>query len=370
MKIGITGVKGMVGFHVRGVLRGQKDVEVSGADRATFASSAALDEFVSSVDVLVHLAGMNRGDDAEIEKTNIDLTSALIAACERSQCRPHIFFASSTHVMRDTAYARSKRECSRLLGEWAAKTGACFSNLILPHVFGEGGKPFYNSVVSTFCHQLASGTVPEIINDGDLELVHAQQVAETILNIVREPVTGDVRVAGVPMKVSELLMKLREFDKFYRGQIMPDVRETFDLYLFNTYRSYLFTSGFYPVNLQLHQDSRGGLFEAVKSLNGGQSFVSTTKPGISRGNHYHTKKIERFLVLNGKGLIQIRRLFSDEVIEFEVTGDCPQYVDMPTLHTHNITNVGESDMTTLFWSHEFFDPQCPDTFPEPVKSPS
>lgn len=367
MKIGVTGVNGMVGFHVRGVLRGQKDVEVIGADRTTFALPGALDEFVSSVDSIVHLAGMNRGDDAEIEATNIDLTSALIAACERASHRPHIFFASSTHVMRDTAYARSKRECTRLLAAWAARTGAPFTNLILPHIFGEGGKPFYNSVVSTFCHQLARGETPEIINDGELELVHAQEVAEKIMGLVHEPVTGDVRVTGVPMKVSELLVKLRDFDSLYRGQVMPDVRAALDLYLFNTYRSYLFTADFYPVNLQLHQDARGGLFEAVKSLNGGQSFVSTTKPGISRGNHYHTKKIERFLVLSGKGLIQVRRLFSDEVIEFEVTGDCPQYLDMPTLHTHNITNIGDSDMTTLFWSHEFFDPEHPDTFPEPVK---
>jgi len=366
MKVGITGIHGMIGFHLRGFLHGQKGVEVFGAGRSTFASQAALDEFLSGLDAVVHLAGMNRGDDAEIEKTNIELASALVAACQRSRRRPHILFASSTHVMRDTAYARSKREATRIFSEWAAREQAVFTNLILPHVFGEGGKPFYNSVVSTFCHQLANGDVPVIVNDGDLELAHSQQVAEKISALMREPVAGDVRVTGVPMRVSELLIRLRGFDQLYRGLVMPDVREQIDLYLFNTFRSYLFP-GHYPVSLQLHQDARGDLFEAVKSLNGGQCFISTTKPGITRGNHYHTRKIERFLVLGGKGLIRIRKLFSDEVAEFEVTGDRPQYVDMPTLHTHNITNIGESDMTTLFWSHEIFDPVNPDTFPEPVQ---
>jgi len=170
----------------------------------------------------------------------------------------------------------------------------------------------------------------------------------------------------VPMRVSELLDRLSAFDQNYRGQLIPDVREPIDLYLFNTYRSYLFPHH-YPVDLQLHEDMRGGLFEAIKSYNGGQCFLSTTKPGITRGNHYHTAKIERFLVVGGNGLIRIRKLFSEDISEFEVAGDRPQYIDIPTLHTHNITNVGESDMTTLFWSHEIFDPESPDTFPEPVQ---
>ena len=367
MKVGITGIDGMIGFHLRCFLHGKNEVVVVGADRSTFMSQIALDEFLAGLDVVVHLAGMNRGDDAEIEMTNIGLASALVTACERSKLRPHIIFASSTHVMRDTPYARSKREATRILSEWSAKEGAVFTSLILPHVFGEGGKPFYNSVVSTFCHQLANGDTPVIANDGDLELVHSQQVAEIVFALTHKPISGDVRVTGVPMRVSVLLANLSNFDQLYRGLVMPDVREPIDLHLFNTYRSYLFPR-YYPVNLQLHEDKRGGLFEAVKSLNGGQCFISTTKPGITRGDHYHTNKIERFLVLSGKGLFRIRKLFSEEMAEFEVSGDRPQYIDMPTLHTHNITNIGGSDMTTLFWSHEIFDPVNPDTFPESVKN--
>ncbi len=365
LKIGITGIKGMIGWHLHAYMHGQQEVEVAGAGRATFTSTSALDNFVAVSDVVVHLAGMNRGENADIEKTNIALAEDLISACERTRRQPHIIFASSTHIARDTAYGRSKRECAEKFRQWAGRSGGGFTNMVLPHVFGEGGKPFYNSVVSTCCHQLANGQTAEIINDGDLELLHAQQVAQKILDIIHGKEMGDVSVSGVPMKVIELHRRLKNFDEMYRSQLLPDVRDDIDLYLFNTYRSYLFPQH-YPVNLKLHQDNRGSLFESIKTLNGGQCFISTTKPGITRGNHYHTKKIERFLVVGGKGIIRIRKLFSDEVTEFEVSGERPQYVDMPTLHTHSITNVGQVEMTTLFWSNEIFDPAHPDTFPEPV----
>ncbi|MEW6314484.1 MAG: NAD-dependent epimerase/dehydratase family protein [Pseudomonadota bacterium] len=365
LKIGITGVAGLIGWHMRAYLHSQPNCETIPADRATFANEQRLDAFVASADAIVHLAGMNRGDDTAIEQTNIALVEALVAACERGRRTPHIVFSSSTHIMGDTAYARSKRECAECFRQWAKRSGGRFTNLILPHVFGEGGKPFYNSVVSTFCHQLANGEASRVVHDGELELVHAQEVAETVLRIIRAGEVGEVRVAGVAMKVSQLLQKLVQFDAQYRAQLLPDTMAAIDLRLFNTYRSYLFPHH-YPVSLKLHEDNRGALFEAIKTIPGGQCFISTTKPGVTRGNHYHTKKIERFLVLGGSGLIRVRKLFSDEVAEFAVSGTQPQYIDMPVLHTHNITNVGETEMTTLFWSNEIFDPANPDTFPEKV----
>ena len=139
-----------------------------------------------------------------------------------------------------------------------------------------------------------------------------------------------------------------------------------DLDLFNTYRSYLYPRH-YPVTLPLHSDARGHLYEAVKSLHGGQCFISTTKPGITRGNHYHTRKLERFLVLNGDAVIRIRKLLTGDIVEFKVSGAAPQYIDMPTFCTHDITNMGQSDLMTLFWAHEIFDPQRSDTIREPVE---
>lgn len=370
-RIGITGIDGLIGWHLRCFLKTQANIQVIPANRDTFASPERLAEFVASTDAIVHLAGMNRGDDHAIATTNIALTEQLIAACEAGGHKPHILFASSTHVVsathanRDTAYSRSKRACTRLLEEWAGRNAAAFTNLILPHIFGELGKPFYNSVVSTFCHQVAVGETPKIIHDGELELVHAQQLANEILNIISQRRVGDVAINGVPMTVSALLEKISRVAHQYRNQIVPDLRTGLDLDLFNTYRSYLYPA-YYPVSVKLHSDNRGSLFEAIKSFNGGQSFISTTKPGITRGNHFHLRKVERFCVLGGEAVIRIRRLFSGRILEFPVSGKSPQYIDIPTLHTHNITNTGPSELTTLFWAHEIFDPEHPDTLAEPV----
>lgn len=364
--IGITGSNGLIGWHLRSYLHGRPEVEIVPAVRATFSSDEALEEFVSHCDAIVHLAGMNRGADDEIERTNVDLVARLIRALERSNSAAHVVFASSAHIDRDTAYARSKRRGAELLEAWAARSGDRVTILVLPHVFGESGKPFYNSVVSTFCHQLAAGDKPEIKVDGDLELLHAQRVAEITLDAILSGKTGRLTPAGAKMKVSALLVKLRGLADSYRGMVVPDLRQPIDLDLFNAYRSYLFPHQ-YPVSLQLRTDPRGELFEAVKTHNGGQSFISTTKPGITRGNHYHRRKVERFLVVQGKAVIRLRRLFSDEVVEYAVDGAAPQYIDMPTLHTHSITNTGTGEVVTLFWSHEIFDPAAPDTYAEMVQ---
>ncbi|KAF0192532.1 MAG: NAD-dependent epimerase/dehydratase [Gammaproteobacteria bacterium] len=365
LKVGITGIDGMIGSQLHAVLHARPQVTVAGANRETFASEPKLDAFVADSDVVVHLAGMNRGDDGEVESVNNELVEKLISACERSDKRPYIIFSSSTHVDRDTAYGRSKRECGRRLRQWADDNRTSYTGLILPHVFGEGGKPFYNSVVSTFCYQLAVGQAPEILHDGELELVHAQQVADVITGLLFDRKNEDIRITGLRIKVSSLLKKLQEFDELYRSQLLPDVSNKIDLFFFNTYRSYLFPD-FYPVKLRQFNDDRGGLFEAVKAGSGGQCFISITKPGITRGNHYHYRKVERFLVLGGTGLIRIRRLFDDKVHEFAVDGAHPQFIDMPTLHTHSICNVGKTEMITLFWSNEIFDPASPDTIAELV----
>lgn len=368
MKVGITGIDGLLGWHLRAFLHRTGPHEVRGAGRATFVAPEALGEFVRDLDVVVHLAAMNRGEDAELEAVNQALADALVAAFDRTGSRPHLVFSSSTHVERDTAYGRSKRACTQRFHDWAKRAGASFSNLILPHVFGEFGKPFSNSVVSTFCCQLANRETPKIIVDGALELVHAQQVAQEIARVASDRVGGDFRMSGEPIRTSELLARLEEMSSQYAGQVIPDLRRPLDLRLFNTYRSYLFP-GHYPVTVTVHSDERGGLFEAVRSLQSGQMFLSTTKPGITRGGHYHTRKVERFLVTTGEAVIRLRKLFTTETTEFRVSGAKPQYVDMPTFYTHDITNVGKGELVTAFWAHEIFDPDDTDTFAERVTLP-
>lgn len=365
MKIGITGANGLLGFHLRALLHATKAHEVRLATRDTFADPQALDAFVHGLDGLVHFAGVNRAPDAQVEAENPALAQRVIDAMERTDARPHVVYANSTHAERDTAYGRGKRSAAQLFTEWANRQTALFADLVLPHVFGEFGRPFYNSVVSTFCHQLACQQTPEIHVDGDLELVHAQEVAAHCLTMLSRGEGGKKRMSGVAIKVSALLTRLQALRDAYGAQIMPDVTAPFDLALFNTLRSYLYPD-FYPVGLVLRTDQRGSLFEGVKTLQGGQTFLSTTHPGITRGNHFHLRKIERFLVVQGEAEIRLRKLFSEEVQVFRVSGREPCYVDMPTFHTHAITNTGSGELTTLFWSNEIFDPANPDTYAEVV----
>jgi UDP-2-acetamido-2,6-beta-L-arabino-hexul-4-ose reductase len=367
MKIGITGADGLLGFHLRAYLRACTQHEVRLANRQVFDDPLLLRGFVDGLDGIVHLAGVNRGSDDVVEQGNVDSARSLVNALAAVGGRPAVVFANSTHVDRDTPYGRGKRAAAGLLAGWAASVDAHFIDLVLPHVFGEFGRPFYNSVVSTFCHQLAKGLTPEIHVDGDVELVHAQDVAAHCVQRVVEGVGGQVRIEGAAMKVSALLARLQSLNDAYRAQVMPDIVKPLDMRLFNTLRSYLFPD-FYPVGLQLRTDPRGSLFEAVKAHQGGQTFLSTTHPGITRGNHFHLRKVERFLVLKGKAEIRLRKLFSDEVSVFAVNGEEPCYVDMPTCHTHSITNTGTDELITLFWSNEFFDPADPDTYAEMVTS--
>jgi UDP-2-acetamido-2,6-beta-L-arabino-hexul-4-ose reductase len=367
--IGITGAQGMIGWHLRCSYLGVDGIEIRQGGREAFSSTAALENFVAGCDAIVHLAGQNRGDEEKLYQCNVGLAQALVDACISTGSRPHLLFSSSTHIDGETRYGASKRDAAAVLARWAQDHGGRFSNLVLPHVYGEHGKPFYNSVVHTFCHQLALKETPTIDCDGDLHLMHAGSVADFIHKTVTVPTlepSAEFRPQGVAMKVSQLLARLSEFATLYRdAKLIPDLRSPIDLNLFNTFRSYLYPDNF-PVALQLHNDDRGSLFEAVKGHNGGQTFVSTTRPGITRGNHFHRRKVERFLVVQGEAIIRIRRLFSTEVKEFRVRGEQPVYIDMPTLHTHNISNVGDGELLTLFWAHEIFDPQTPDTVWEEV----
>lgn len=365
INVGITGIDGLIGWHLRSFLHGQKGITIHGADKPEFANTELLVKFAGSCDVIVHLAGMNRGEDAEVAATNIALTEQLLSACDAAGAQPRIIFSSSTHIHRGTAYGNSKKKCAELIRTWADRNKTVFTNFVLPNVFGEAGKPFYNSAVSTFCYQLANGQEPKIITDAEVELVHAQRVVREILAVINKPVDGELTLRGHTIFVSQLLTKLKKMAESYAGHVVPDLRDQHDLDLFNTYRSYLFPKNV-PVGTDLKSDARGYLFEACKSNNGGQTFISSTKPGITRGNHYHTLKFERFLVIKGKATVRVRKLFSNETHDFPVAGENPKYIDMPALHTHNITNTGDSELITLFWSNEIFDPANADTYQETV----
>ncbi|MEM8931473.1 MAG: NAD-dependent epimerase/dehydratase family protein [Acidobacteriota bacterium] len=368
-RVVVTGSEGLIGWHLRSYWHGVDDVEVVGLDRRGFASG--LDDALTGADALVHLAGMNRGDEAEIEATNIELTQALIGALRSGEHRPHVVFASSTHRDRDTAYGRSKRRSAEALAEWATSSGGRCTEVVWPNVFGEHGRPFHNSAISTFCHQLAAGETPRVIQDQELDWLHAQRAAEGVDRLLREAGGAATieRVDGHRARVGEVLERLGAMAADYRSGIVPDLAEPFDRDLFNTYRSFLDPAEF-PVRPTLHDDPRGRLFESVKVRSGGQCFLSTTEPGARRGGHYHRRKFERFLVVEGRARIRLRRLLHDAVTVYEVDGGSPAWVDMPTLHTHDIENIGSGPLVTLFWADEIYDPERPDTMFEPVSDPT
>ena len=363
--IGITGNKGLLGWHLNAFLLHFSDIHVIGADVETFSDINSLTNFASKCDVIVHFAGMNRGDDKELYETNVGITQDLIDACEKTGKHPHIIFASSTHISKGTPYGNSKLECSRRLAEWAKKTGAVFTNLILPNIFGEGGRPFYNSVASTFCYQIAKGESPSITEDNEIELLHAQSLAAKIFEFISEKKGGEFRLQGETEKVSSLLKEMSQIDSDYKNNLIPDLGKKIHLQLFNTYRSYLYPS-YYPVKFNVLTDPRGSLFETIRVKTPGKSYVSRPKPGITRGNHYHFSNFERFIVLQGKAVIAIRKLLSDDVKVFEVSGETPCFVDIPTLHTHSLTNVGNKELLTLFWSGDIYKEGSTDTYTENV----
>jgi UDP-2-acetamido-2,6-beta-L-arabino-hexul-4-ose reductase len=378
IKIGITGQPGFVGTHLFNTLNLQKDkYQTIPFEDSFFASVHKLSDWVMQCDVIVHLAAMNRHNDPDvIYKTNIALVQQLIDAMQATQSTPHVLFSSSTQEERDNLYGRSKKEGRRMLEEWALLNKARFTGLVIPNVFGPFGNPYYNSVVATFCHQLTHNETPAIDIDGEIKLIYvAELVNEIITHIdamqIENRNNGIADRIEVPhtstIRVSELLAKLKTFKADYFGQgMIPDLSNTFDRNLFNTFLCYTDHKSFFPFHLKLNTDQRGSFVETVKLSSGGQISFSTTVPGVTRGNHFHTRKSERFAVIKGKALIQLRKIGTDKILNFELSGDSPSFVDMPIWHTHNITNIGNEELYTIFWINEFFNPDDADTFFEVV----
>ena len=367
--VGVTGANGFIGQHLLKHLEQHKAFAAIQATRETFASKTALGRFVRECDSIVHLAGMNRGDDDEIYRTNVTTTRDLIEAIEGSGHTPHILFASSTHRDRDSAYGRSKAACESLLEEAAGRGVLKLTTLVIPGVFGPGCRPFYNSVVATFCHQIAKGEPCQIQRDQEVHLVSVHRLVEDITAAIGQAPAERVTTTIEPMAslpVSELLAQLNTWHQaFVADDIVPDLSNPFDAHLYASLLSYIAPSR-HAHQPTVHADERGRLFEIIKLANGGQVFFSTTKPGVIRGNHYHTRKIEWFCVLQGEARIRLREINSQEIHEFEVCGDRPQFVSIPALYTHHIENTGSEDLLTMFWCNEIFDASNPDTIYEKV----
>jgi UDP-2-acetamido-2,6-beta-L-arabino-hexul-4-ose reductase len=378
IRIGITGQSGFVGTHLFNTLGLFPDkYERIFFHDSYFHEPVKLSEFVSACDTIVHLAALNRHNDPNvIYSTNIELVVKLLKACGDAEVKPHIIFSSSTQEERNNQYGRSKKEGRELFESWAAANNSSFTSLVIPNVFGPFGNPYYNSVIATFCHQLSHDEIPHIDVDGELKLIYVAELVSEIINQIELKFETDSNKTAIDkifvphtntITVSELLKTLSgiKYQYFSQGSL-PCLDNKFDLQLFNTFLTYIDHKSFFPYKLKLNTDNRGSFVETIKLKSGGQISFSTTNPGITRGNHFHTRKAERFTVIKGDARIELRRIGTDNKSAYILSGRNPSFVDMPVWFTHNITNIGNDELLTLFWINEFFNPNDPDTFSEIV----
>jgi UDP-2-acetamido-2,6-beta-L-arabino-hexul-4-ose reductase len=368
-KIVITGLIGFMGSHLRDRLSREQDVEVPPFEDEYFSQPEKLRQVLQGADTVVHLAAMNRGDENEIVRTNIELVQKLIAQLDQLGAMPHVLFSSSTQAAFDNPYGRSKKEGERLFEAWSKRTGAPVTAMVIPNVFGDRGRPFYNSVVATFCHLLTHGGKPEVQVDKEVGLIYIGELCELFWKKIAAHPAGFERCEiahTATAKVTEILALLNHFRQcYYEKKVVPHLEGAFQKNLFNVFLSYAEAAD-YEQSLVLRTDDRGSLFEIVKQEHGSQTFFSTTKPGIVRGNHYHTRKMEKFCVVKGDAIIRLRRIGTDKIVEYRVSGEKPVVVEMPVFYTHNIENAGDRELCTLFWTNEVFNQDDPDTYFEKV----
>lgn len=364
MKIILTGAGGFLGWHTRLRLHALTDHDVVPVGREEWGDLPSL---VATADAVIHLAGVNRADsDDEVREANIALAQDLADSITGAGRPLRVVYANSVQADNGTPYGTGKAEAARILADATTAAGGFAVDVLLPNIFGEHGRPHYNSFVATFVHATVAGE-DVTINDNRVGLLHVQDAAQALIDGLTSTASS-VAPATENHGVQEVWDLLQEFHASYvpSGEI-PDLSTTFRIDLFNTYRAALFPDH-YPIQLVPHADARGAFVETVRCRGGeGQTSFSTTVPGITRGEHYHLHKIERFAVIRGTGTMELRKMFTDEVITFEANGDAPVAVDMPVGWVHNITNTGDDVLFTQFWSHELFRPDAPDTFPEPVR---
>lgn len=361
--IAITGAYGFLGWHLCCRLLATRGVEAIRLGREDFADPDALAAALAGVDTVIHAAGVNRAEtDQAVEEGNVEIAQVLAKALAD---RPvHVVYANSVQAEVDNPYGRGKRTAAEILGNLPGT----FADVLLPNLFGEHGRPGYNSFVATFAHEVASGRQPTVTGDRPIPLLHAQDAAQILLDAADRRDSYTMRPEAEAHGIGETLELLYEFHDLYAGNgDIPDVSTPFRLNMFNTYRAALWPQG-YPIAKPLYSDPRGDLMETSRSHGGkSQSYVSTTNPGFVRGEHYHLHKIERFVVFRGEAEIQLRRLFHDEVLTFRVSGSKPVVLDMPTMWVHNLRNVGTEDVITVFWSDQLLDTEQPDQYPMKVQ---
>jgi UDP-2-acetamido-2,6-beta-L-arabino-hexul-4-ose reductase len=364
IRILVTGGQGFLGRNLVAHLLERKDCKATILSRAD--SAADLRNKLRDTDMVFHLAGVNRPQDPiDFQRGNVELTEQLCQLLRETRRCPKIVFSSSMQATLDNPYGASKARAEGVLRDFASETGARVRIYRLKNLFGKWGRPNYNSVTATFCYNIAND-LPINVSDParEVDLSYVDDVVASFLTEIDGRSGADLAGAEIPsyqIKLGDLAGRVQAFHEMRATLILPDFAEWFNRALYATYVSYV-PQVERRYSLEIKSDARGSLAEFVKQSHFGQVFVSRTRPGVTRGNHYHHTKVEKFFVVEGKALIRMRPVEGGSVAEYFVTGDACQVIDIPPGFTHSIANVGTEDLVTLFWSSEVFDPNRPDTY--------
>jgi len=364
----VTGAKGFIGQNLCLALRRSGDAEVIELNRGHTDSDIV--QAVAAADAVIHLAGVNRPEnDEEFVEGNTDFTEKLCDLLTHTERKIPVVCSSSTQAVKGNPYGDSKLGGENALINYQTKTGSPVHIFRLPNVFGKWSRPHYNTVVATFCYNISRGLEVHLNNSAaELKFAYVDDVVERFMSIV----LGQGETVGVlefepayDITLGELHDLIVSFKESRNTLKLANFGNPLEKYLYSTYLSFLDRDNLsYPVDLKT--DDRGWLFELIKSETAGQMFVSSTKPGITRGNHYHDSKVEKFCVVKGEGLIRFRHVFENDAFEYPVSDAEIKIVDIPPGYTHSIVNTGKDEMVTLFWANEIFDPDSMDTYFESV----
>ena len=369
MKILVTGANGFVGKNLVCELANQGYGDLYLYDVDT--EPELLDAFTKDCDFVFHLAGVNRPkDEKEFMEGNFGFTSELLDSLKKHDNKAPVLITSSIQAQLDNPYGRSKKAGEDLLFSYARENGSTVHVFRLPNVFGKWCRPNYNSAVATFCYNIARD-LPVTINDPEvvMHLVYIDDVLEAFISSLKGEVLkegGFCKVSTVhTVKLGKIVELLKGFRESRNDLSVPNMASSFEKVLYSTYLSYLPVEQFsYP--LKMNSDDRGSFTEILRTSERGQFSVNISKPGITKGNHWHHTKNEKFVVVQGKALIQFRKIGTEEVIDYHVSGEKLEVVDIPPGYTHNIINEGEGELVTFMWANEAFNPERPDTIFEKV----
>ena len=371
MNVMVTGARGFIGRNLTVRMRAREGCAVT-----LFDVDNSLDDLraaLAAADIVYHLAGVNRPQiTEEFEAGNAGLTREICATLRELGRAPVIVMSSSVQAELENPYGVSKRHAEDALREFAAQSGARVCIYRLKNVFGKWCRPNYNSVVATFCHNIANDLPIQISDPSrELELVYVDDVVETFLAELPIDAGSNVRdsIPSFKLTLGDLAGRIQSFHDMRTNLLAPDFAARFNQQIYATYLSYVPDEA-RRQQLEIKLDHRGGLAEFIKSNNFGQIFISRTRPGITRGNHYHHTKAEKFFVVEGEGVIRMRHIERSEVVEYRVGGKAFLVIDIPPGYTHSIENIGSGDMVTLFWASEIFDADRPDTYFLPVLAPA